>query len=115
MYLFERSKITIVRNNCGKSFRKMLKLDRRDIHIMTGTSEIRKYSRVAKSYITRDVLFVFELRNSEILRILEEHILIHGHEKALYVIETIRFDKALHDMLDEIAMIHGVSIVVRVG
>ena len=115
MRLFEKSQITIVRNNDGKAFRKILKLDKRPLHILCGKSELRKYSRVYTQFVTRDHDFIFELRNIQIENMLEEHILKHINEDNLYVVETILFDEELHDMLNDLAAMHRVSIVVRVG
>lgn len=115
MRLFQNSQVTIIRNNDGKAFRKMLKLDKRPIHILTGKSEIRKYSRVAHGYISREHLFIFELPSWQIAQIVEEYILSKEMEDLLYVVEVTRFDEEVHQMLDEIASMYKVSIAVRVG
>jgi len=115
MHLFKKSQITIIRNNDGKAFRKMLKLDKRPIHILTGKPEIRKYSKMVHGYISRDILFVFELTAYKIVQLVEEYILSKEIADFLYVVEATRFDEEVHEMLNDIASLYGVSVVVRVG
>jgi len=115
MHLFQKSQVTIIRNNDGKAFRKMLKLDKRPIHILTGKSEIRKYARMVQGYISRDILFIFELPAHQIAQIVEEYILLNEIADWLYVVEATRFDEEVHEMLNDIASMYNISIAVRVG
>lgn len=115
MSIFEKKKVALVRQNDGKAFRKMLLLDGRPLHILCGKSEIRKYARVYTQFITREHDFIFELDDYEIAALVEENIIRNMHDDVLYVVEVIRFSEHLHNLLDDLACMHNISIVVRIG
>lgn len=115
MTIFDKKKAALVRQNDGKAFRKMLRLDGRPLHILCGKSELRKYARVYTQFITREHDFIFELNDYEISLLVEENIIKNMHNDVLYVVEVIRFSEELHEILDDLACMYNVSIVVRIG